>query len=233
LIVACHQPLFLPWPGLFFKALKADLLVLLDHVAFPMGTTWVSRNRIKNEGGPFWLTVPVMKKGHRNAPINTIKIFNGRDWRRKHLSSIRQAYAHAPYLEDHLPFFSDLYARSWGKLIHLNVTIFEYLKKTLDIKTPYRLSSQFGLQEHGSSLLVEICRRTGADIYCTAAAGKKYLDESAFEKAHIDIAYYCYNPPTYPQLWGEFAANLSVVDMLFCCGPKSGELVQKSGFMRT
>jgi len=233
LILACHQPLFLPWPGLFFKAMQADLLVLLDHVAFPMGTTWVSRNRIKNEGGSFWLTVPVRKKGRRNAPINTIEIFNERDWRKKHYSSIRQAYAHAPYLDDYLPFFSDLYVQSWGKLLDLNTTIFEYLKNALNLKTPHLFSSQLGLHERGSNLLVEICQRTGADIYCTMAASRKYLDEGAFEKAHIEITCYHFDPPIYPQLWGEFVANLSVLDMLLCCGSKSCELIQKSGLMRT
>jgi hypothetical protein len=103
----------------------------------------------------------------------------------------------------------------------------------LNIKTPYRLSSELGLHERGSNLLAEICQRTGADIYCTVAASKKYLDERLFEKARIAITYYRFDAPIYPQLWGEFVANLSVVDMLFCCGSKSGELIQKSGLMRT
>jgi len=32
MIVITHQPIFLPWPGFFFKAMKADCMVLLDDV---------------------------------------------------------------------------------------------------------------------------------------------------------------------------------------------------------
>jgi len=37
MIVITHQPIFLPWPGFFFKAMKADCMVLLDDVQFPQG----------------------------------------------------------------------------------------------------------------------------------------------------------------------------------------------------
>lgn len=60
---AIHQPIFLPWPGLFRKAADADVLVLLDLVQFPRGRTWLTRNRLKNEDGEVWLTVPVSRKG--------------------------------------------------------------------------------------------------------------------------------------------------------------------------
>jgi hypothetical protein len=213
--------------------MQVDLLVLLDDVPFPIGTTWVSRNRIKNDDDPFWLTVPVKKKGHHNAPINTIEIFNERNWREKHLRTIRQAYAHAPYLEDHLPFFLDLYGHPWKKLVDLNLTALEYLKSALHIKTPFLLSSDLGLRERGSSLLIEICRHMGVKTYCSIAASRKYLDEQAFEKAEIALKYYRFEPPVYPQLWGDFVANLSVGDMLFCCGPKSRELIRESGFIHT
>jgi hypothetical protein len=233
MMLACHQPLFLPWPGLFYKSMHVDLLVLLDDVPFPMGTTWISRNRIKNESGPFWLTVPIKKKGHRSAPINTMQIFNERDWRKKHLSAIKHAYTHAPYLEEYLPFFSDLYNHPWEKLIELNVNILEYLKDALHINTPFSLSSSLDLSERGSNLLIKICQQTGIKTYCASWASRKYLDESAFKKAGLSLKYYRFVPPIYPQLWGDFVANLSAVDMLFCCGAKSNELISQSGSIHT
>jgi len=51
MVIACHQPNFMPWSGLFFKALVADQLVLLDDVQFPLGGSWVNRNRLKNDQG--------------------------------------------------------------------------------------------------------------------------------------------------------------------------------------
>ena len=78
MIIACHQPNFLPWPGLFFKALQADRLVLLDDVQFPLGGSWVNRNRLKNDQGELWLTVPVWKRGRSLQRIDHVEICSNR-----------------------------------------------------------------------------------------------------------------------------------------------------------
>lgn len=54
MIVTTHQPIFLPWPGFFYKALCADVMVLLDDVQFPLGRTWITRNRLKSAQGEQW-----------------------------------------------------------------------------------------------------------------------------------------------------------------------------------
>ena len=56
--VATSQPYFTPYAGFFHKAGWADVFVLLDAVQFPHATTWISRNRFKNEQGALWMTVP-------------------------------------------------------------------------------------------------------------------------------------------------------------------------------
>ena len=45
MIVSVNQPYFAPFPGFFRKAALSDILVLLDNVQFPRGTTWMTRNR--------------------------------------------------------------------------------------------------------------------------------------------------------------------------------------------
>ncbi len=228
MIVSTHQPLYLPWPGLFAKAAHSDLLVLLDHVPFPMGRSFVSRNRLKNDRGPFWLTVPVKRRGRSNDPINVIEIDEGRNWRAKQSAALRQAYAHAPYLTDHLAFFEDFFARPRRRLIDLNMAAIRHLASALGISTRLALSSEMGITARGTALPIEVCRKAGADIYLAAAASAKYLDERGFGDAGIRIDYRSATSPTYPQLWGSYAANLSVLDMLLCCGPRSRALVDGS-----
>ena len=63
MIITTHQPIFLPWPGFFAKALQADAMVLLDTVQFPIGRSWMTRNRLKSDQGELWLRVPVWKTG--------------------------------------------------------------------------------------------------------------------------------------------------------------------------
>jgi len=58
MIVAIHQPQFMPWLGYFDKMDRADCFVLLDNVQFKKNE-WQNRNRIKTAQGAMWLTVPV------------------------------------------------------------------------------------------------------------------------------------------------------------------------------
>jgi xanthine dehydrogenase iron-sulfur cluster and FAD-binding subunit A len=48
---------------------------------------------------------------------------------------------------------------------------------------------------------------------------------NAFAEAGIEVTFQDYRHPTYPQLHGEFVSHLSVVDLLFNCGPDSYEVI--------
>ncbi len=63
MIVSAYQPFFAPFSAFFSKAMHSDIFVLMDEVSFPLGTTWLTRNRLKNDQEALWMTVPVRKKG--------------------------------------------------------------------------------------------------------------------------------------------------------------------------
>jgi hypothetical protein len=58
LIVAVHQPQYLPWIGYFDKMRRADVFCYLDDVQYKKNE-WQNRNRIKTAQDWQWLTVPV------------------------------------------------------------------------------------------------------------------------------------------------------------------------------
>jgi hypothetical protein len=225
MIVACYQPYFMPWPGFFAKAMKADLLVLLDNVQLPLGSSWMSRNRIKTQHGQLWISVPVLRKGRGLQNIDQVEIFNERDWGKKHCQRLAYAYHHAPYFPDHRQFFEEVFQASWTHLVKLNIKILDYLRDVLEIKAAFQLNSQLGTRAGGTGLLVEICQKVGAQVYLSSAPGKKFLDQKMFSNAGVELRYFKYRPPAYPQLWGAFLPNLSTVDLLFNCGPKSREII--------
>jgi hypothetical protein len=226
-IVACHQPIFLPWAGFFVKALLADVLILLDDVQLGRGFTWMNRNRLKCDQGELWLTVPIRKKGRGLQKINEVEVFNERNWHHKHLQSIMQNYTHAPYLSDHLPFLKELYQQEWKKLVELNCRVLFYLRDALGIETEFVLQSDLGVQARGTELLVEICRKVGAGVYRSSLVSKKYLDEALFEGNDIQVSYFNFSPPLYPQLWGDFIPNLSALDLLLNCGRESLTIIRR------
>jgi hypothetical protein len=228
MIVTTHQPIFLPWPGFFYKALRADIMVLLDEVQFPLGRGWMSHNRLKSDQGELWLTVPVWKKGRGKQFICDVEICDETGWRRKHLLSLRQQYAHAPYLAEHLPAIEGIYELGHRRLLDLNLDIIHYLASALGIKTEFVLQSELGVSGRGTELLVTICRTLQADAYVTLSPVEKYLDLGRFGEADIRLGFARFSPPLYPQLWGEFRYNVSALDLLLNCGPKALDILARS-----
>ena len=227
MIISANQPYFCPFPGFFYKALLSDVLVILDDVQFPQGTTWISRNRFKNDQGPLWLTIPVWKKGLGLQHINQVRIcYEGR-WPHKHLQSLKSAYAHAPYLRDHLGFLEEVFSRHWEKLVDLNLAIIRHLMGSLQIETKLVLLSELGITARGTQLLIEISRALGASTFLAQSQAQKYLDAGLFQESEIELRTFKYVAPIYPQLWGDFLANLSTFDLAFNCGPQGHDILMR------
>jgi len=228
MIISTNQPYFLPFPGFFYKAHLSDIFVVLDTVQFPRGSSWVSRNRFKNDQGTLWLSVPVWKKGLGLQRIHEVGICHEVHWVAKHLASLKTAYAKAPYFGDHLVFIENTYRARSEKLIDFNLAFIRYLFRQLKIETEIKLLSELGIQAAGNQMLVEICRRLGASVYLAQRAAAKYLDRGLFQREGVGIQ--LIKPPdcVYPQLWGAFVANLSTCDLLFNCGPKAHDILTAS-----
>ena len=233
MILSTYQPYFAPFPGFFSKALRSTALVLLDTVQFPRGTTWLTRNRFKNDQGTLWMTVPVWKKGRGLQKINEVMICHERRWAFKHLASLKTAYGKAPFFEDHLAFLEEMFSKKVEKLIQFNIRILRHLMEHLQIPTRIHLLSELGIEAKEPQLSVEICRRLGAAHFLARKSATKYLDKEVFQEAGVELTFLTPRPPVYPQLWGPFIANLSAFDLLFNCGPKAHKiLVESSGVVR-
>ena len=228
MIISTHQPIFNPWLGFFYKMLHSDLFILMDDVQFPLGTTWINRNRFKHHQGTLWLTVPVWKKGKGLQKINEVKICYEEKWPTKHLRSLEMAYSKAPYWNDYCGFWKKIYAQKNPTLLHLNLQIIEYLKSSLMIPSKIQLSSPLGIKATGNKRLVEICRKLKASTYLVQYEAKKFIKDELFSEAGIHVQYFRFNHPIYPQLWGDFIYNLSVWDLLFNCGPRSKKILTRA-----
>lgn len=223
-VLTAHQPVYLPWLGLFHKIALADTFVSFNRVQY-LPKDWNNRNRIKTAGGPVWLTVPVLKKGHRGKPLDEIEIDNSRPWARKHWAALSQNYGRAPYFDDYAGFFEDTYSRQWHTLDELDEHILQWLLRTLGIDVQFLRASDFDFRGAKSELVLDMCRQLKADVYVFGALGRDYADVDAFRTAGIEVVFQDYAHPVYPQLHGDFVPYLSVVDLLFNCGPSSLEII--------
>jgi hypothetical protein len=224
--VAVHQPQYLPWLGYFDKMDRVDCFVLLDSVQFKKNE-WQNRNRIKSASGWQWLTVPVV---HRfSQRISEVRIHNATRWWRKHLQTLTVNYASAPDFDFHRPFFEALYAREWIWLLDLALEALGYLADALGIRAKLVLASSLALPESANATgrLVAICQALGAETYLSGPGGAGYLDLERFGEAGIRVEFQAFECRPYPQRFGAFEPGLSLVDLLFNCGPQSLEVLRR------
>ena len=225
MILSASQPYFAPFPGFFYKAYLSDVFVLLDSVQFPRGTTWITRNRFKNDQGPLWMTIPVWKKGLGLQKIEDVRICHEGHWAKKHLASFQHAYAHAPYFNEHMSFVRKMFSNRYDRLIDLNLVIIRYLIKQLAVQTDIKLQSGIGIRTGGTQLLIDLCHYFGASTFLAQMPAAKYLNADLFQQAGILLKFFKPTTCIYPQLWGDFVYDLSAFDLLFNCGPKSLDIL--------
>jgi len=221
MILTAHQPSYLPWLGLFSKINSSDTFVYLDTVQYSKWD-WSSRNKIRNQKSWMWLTVPVLTQGKNNQLFTEVKIDNKYRWARKHWTSISMNYARAPFFSLYENFFNDVYTTEWNYLSELNEHITKFLIESLGIKTKFvKASTSLQLEGHKSALVLDMCMKMNAKTIIFGGEGKNYAEVEDFESAGIKPIFQEYEHPVYPQIHGEFIPNMSVIDLLFNCGPKS------------
>lgn len=221
MIVAVHQPQYLPWTGYFDKMRRADVFCYLDSVQYKKND-WQNRNRIKTAQGWQWLTVPVYYRFP--ALIGEVKISAAVDWRKKHLQALVTNYGRAPFFKHYIGIFEQIYAQEWEYLSELNICLIERLKQILGLgHKPVMRSSRLQLRENPTDRLIDICKALKADTYMSGQDGVKYMDLKRFQENDIQVVVQNFEPPVYPQRFKDFEAGLSIVDLLFNCGPGSLE----------
>lgn len=225
MILTAHQPVYLPWLGLFHKISLADKFVSFDRVQY-LPKDWNNRNRVKLPDGRAWLTVPVLTKGHRLKGIDEIEIDNRSPWQRKHWRTLEHSYGKAPYFAEYAPFLEQVYKREWTHLAELNDEMLRWFLAVLGIDVEFTNASVHDFRGTKSALVLDMCRTLGADRYIFGALGRDYADVESFTRAGIEVVFQDYKHPTYPQLYGPFEPHLSIVDLLFNCGPESLEILR-------
>jgi hypothetical protein len=218
MIVAIHQPQYLPWLPYLRKIEECDVFIVLDAVDFQKNGLQ-NRNQIKTAQGAHWLTVPVRQQ--LGQKIRDVKIDNSTEWRRKHWQTLRQCYQKAPAFAMYAPALEQFYSCAWTGLNDLNIELLAMLMRWMNIHTPIMRSSQMKATGTASELVLNLCLEAGATHYLSGTGGKNYLEPEAFERAGVEIVYRpALLPVAYPQLYLQagFINHLSVLDLLLNCG---------------
>ncbi len=219
-IFAVHQPNYLPWLGYFYKMNRCDVFVYLDDVQFPRGRSFANRNRIKTPNGEVYLNIPIKHShGHHGKLKYTEIEFAADNWKAKHLKTLEMNYKRAPHFEEIFARYESALLPG-GNLVEVNIRLIETFADYLEITSQrVRLSEMSGEFGQKSDLIAAIGQALGANVYLSGEGARDYNDEELLRQRGIRLAYAAFAHPVYPQLWGEFVPQLSILDVLFNCGP--------------
>ena len=189
-LVAIHQPDFLPYSGFWFKMAEADRFVLAMHDQFQkhgyqrrvrMRATWVSHQLVGK---------PAL------CPISEVVVQTG--WQGRLVDAIRGRYATARYWRDRGAVLCDAITACQGdSLVEVNVALIEVIRPMLGIATPMVVTAPPLGQ--GVDRLVEVVSAVGGTSYLSGAGGRAYMGErpeSRFAERGIDLRWSTHSPLT-------------------------------------
>lgn len=170
------------------------------------------RNRayIAGPNGVQRLSIPLIKGKHQQTAIREVRIAYDQNWQRQHWRTICTAYGNAAYFEHYIDGLAPFYNQRYNFLFDYNFELINFiLRDKLVWKGVLQLSEAFNTTGDKQDNTAKTFYQTPSDIQNT------------------DISFP--NPgasATYPQVFQEkhgFIPNLSVLDLLFCCGKYGGE----------
>jgi WbqC-like protein len=231
MIVAIHQPHYLPWLGYLHRMAQVDLFILLDHVQFER-RNHQNRNRIRLDGEAFWLTVPVVQRSQKERIVEKlVDNASPRSWGPVHFSTLRHAYREAEHFGSYADALRKILDARWERLTDLNRAMLDLLRDAFDIRTPLARSSELGVDGAKSDLILNLCRAAGADTLLAGFGGSRaYLDAEGFAREGVRIRWHDFKHPTYKQCGAQpFLPGLAAIDLLFNCGPQSRAILMGEG----
>ncbi|HEX2536062.1 MAG TPA: WbqC family protein [Chitinophagaceae bacterium] len=158
------------------------------------------RNRcfLASANGPISISIPV--RGGRNVRqlITEIQVAPG-NWREQHWRTISTCYRKAPWFDHYAASLQELYQSEYDMLSDWNLACFEWVCRQLSLDISH----------------------AGTDCFQKVLDPDRFLD---LRNKVLPKNYKEFPAPRYIQLFEErvgFQPNLSILDLLFCCGPQS------------
>lgn len=199
---------YLP-PVEFFIRLTTSTGILVEACENFQKQTFRNRCSILGANNILTLTVPVKKKNGK-IPIREVEVDDSQSWEKIHWRGISSAYGKAPFFEFFADYFSVILFKKHKFLFDLNMEFLLGCLKLLGLSKEIRLTETF--------IPVTTMAETGINDM------RNVIDPWKKSRKVSDIQWI-----EYPQLFGKyFAENLSIIDLLFCKGPESLQILRES-----
>lgn len=214
--LAIMQPYFLPYIGYFSLVHEADQFIILDTVQFQR-KSWITRNRILNQGGgSTYINVPV-KKAPLETNIKEIVINQDSDWKTKLFNQLL-VYKRAPYYEQTIKVLERALNKNNNTITDLNknllVEICNYLHLACDIQVFSEMGIEIEEVHAADEWALNISKELNAIEYINAPGGVCFFDGQKYENNHVKLKFIKNKLSAYKQFYLDFEPGLSIVDVM-------------------
>lgn len=220
--LAIMQPYLFPYIGYFQLMHAAERFVVYDDVNF-MKQGWVNRNRILVGGVPHLFTLPLADASAFNT-IDKLAVDHagyGR-WCSKFFSTLKQAYARAPYCSAVIDLVERVFVPGTPMLTEVLLSslyeVRNYIRAKAEVVPTSRAYGNHGLS--GKVRVLDICSQEQASSYVNAIGGMELYDKAEFRAQGIDLHFLRTRPIAYKQGRHSFVPNLSILDVLMWNPPE-------------
>ncbi|HTF03760.1 MAG TPA: WbqC family protein [Bacteroidia bacterium] len=198
-----HQPVVLSssyfapvsW---FALAVRSEKIIIDIHEHY-IKQTWRNRCRIAGANGPLDLIIPVKTSGNHTA-MKDVRMDYATNWQRVHWHAIKSAYGKSPFFEFYEDRLAPLYEKQPEFLIDWNENCLNSVLSSLKFSIPIELSGEYAEPETDQP-----------DFRTIIAPRHATHDKISKTRNYIQV---------FEERFG-FQPNLSIIDMLFCCGPQT------------
>lgn len=194
----CYFP-----PVHWYAALAAEEEVWLEVCQHYRKQQLSSRTLIKVANRVLPLTIPVRRRGAKIA-IRDKKMSHAENWQIQHWRSLESAYRNSPYFEYYGEEIQQSIVRAEENLLDFLMAQIDLMNNFLGIETKIRFT----------------------DTYLEP--GNQKEDLRGDFSARVGILPEWFHTTPYPQVFGEFQAGLSILDLLFNLGPEARVLLLDS-----
>jgi len=224
--IAIHQPQYFPWSPYVHKVMSADIFVYLDTVQFSKNGVQ-NRNQIKTAQGPQWLTVPVKHELGQSILETQLADANAGV---KHWKTLQTNYARTPGFQRWKDELHAVLHQQYLTLDEIAIASTEWMIDQLGISNKrMRASEIHATHGRASELVASICEALEGDQYLTGTGALAYLQKEDFKRIDCEVLVQRWQPFTYQQPHGDFAPDLSTLDLLLNEPDKAAELIASAG----
>lgn len=195
----------------YFCALQSFSEITLEANEYFVKQSYRNRCFINTARGKKMLTVPLPDR-HGKILIKEVLIEQGNKWRNNHWRTIESAYRKAPYFDYYGEELKKILYQGHEFLIDLNRDLMSFCLRHIGFQKSISVTMAYEISVEENIL----------DLRSVISCKKPFSERKI------------YQPQKYYQVFGnEFVPNLSLLDLLFCEGPRAGEILRASSHVRT